>query len=68
MNIKKLKTHLLLALEALLIEENVSRAANKINITQAAMSNALSDLRNIFSDELLVRFANSMQLTPKALK
>lgn len=54
MNISKINLNLLIALDSLLTECNVTRAREKIFITQSAMSNVLKQLREIFQDELLV--------------
>lgn len=54
MRFKNLDLNLLVALDLLLAERNVSRAAAKMHITQSAMSNALARLRDYFHDELLV--------------
>ncbi len=66
MNVHKLNLNLLRALDALLTEANVTRAAEKCFISQSAMSNALGQLRNYFNDDLLVRSPRGMQLTAKA--
>jgi DNA-binding transcriptional LysR family regulator len=66
MRYKHLDLNLLVALDALLNEQNVSRAAEKIHLTQPAMSNALSRLRAYFDDELLIKTGQRMALTPKA--
>lgn len=66
MNLNKLNFNLLLALDVLLAERHVTRAANKLNITQSAMSNNLKQLRDLFNDPLLVRTKNAMVLTVKA--
>lgn len=66
MNIKKLNLNLLLALDALLTEQHVSRAAKKIFITQPAISNSLNQLRGVFKDKLLIRSGRKMVLTPLA--
>lgn len=66
MNIHKLNLNLLIALDALLTERNITRAGNKLFITQPAMSNALRQLREIFQDALLARKGNDLVLTPKA--
>jgi len=58
--------NLLLALEALLQERNVSRAGERLSVTQPTMSGALARLRRLFDDELLVRAGRTMQLTPLA--
>ena len=49
----KLDLNLLVALDALLEESSVSRAADRVFITQSAMSNALGRLRRHFQDELI---------------
>lgn len=51
----KINLNLLRALNALLSEQNVSKAGEKISLTQSAMSLALKELREIYEDELLVR-------------
>jgi DNA-binding transcriptional LysR family regulator len=66
MNLRSIDLNLLTALEALLCERHVTRAAERIGLSQPAMSNALGRLRHIFKDELLVRTANGMQPTPRA--
>lgn len=68
MNLRSVDLNLLVALNALLTDLHVSRAAERISLSQPAMSNALSRLRHIFKDELLVRTANGMQATPRAIE
>jgi LysR family transcriptional regulator, nod-box dependent transcriptional activator len=58
--------NLLVALDALLCEQNVTRAAARLGVTQPAMSNALARLRRLLDDEILVRVGREWQLTPKA--
>jgi DNA-binding transcriptional LysR family regulator len=58
--------NLLIALRALLEEEHVTRAGDRINMGQSSMSAALSRLRVQFSDELLVRVGRDYELTPLA--
>jgi DNA-binding transcriptional LysR family regulator len=58
--------NLLLALDALLEAKNVTRAAEAIGITQSAMSHALSRLRTVTGDALLVRGIGGMVPTPRA--
>ena len=55
--------NLLVALDALLTERSVTRAGQRLSITQSAMSGALGRLRGLFGDELLVRSGQSMRLT-----
>ncbi|MCO5089534.1 LysR family transcriptional regulator [Bosea sp. (in: a-proteobacteria)] len=68
MNLRSIDLNLLVALNALLTDRHVTRAADKIGLSQPAMSNALSRLRHIFKDDLLVRTAAGMQATPRALE
>src|ERR671913_383642 len=55
--------NLLVALDALLTERNVTRAGNRLNLSQSAMSGALARLRHYFHDELLVPVGRQMALT-----
>jgi DNA-binding transcriptional LysR family regulator len=57
---------LLAALDALLTERHVTRAAGRLGITQSSMSHHLARLRARFGDELLVRSGRAMTLTPRA--
>src|SRR5512139_3124689 len=66
MNLISLDLNLLTALDALLAEANVSRAALRIGLSQPAASHALQRLRDIFGDPLLVRTGARMELTPRA--
>jgi DNA-binding transcriptional LysR family regulator len=59
--------NLLHALDALLQEESVTRAARRAHLTTPAMSRALGRLRGALSDPLLVRAGRGMVLTPYAL-
>jgi DNA-binding transcriptional LysR family regulator len=63
---KKLDLNLLVTLDALLQERNISRAAERVNLSQPAMSNALGRLREYFGDELLIPVGRQMMLTPRA--
>jgi len=58
--------NLLVALDALLTEGNVTRAAARIGRTQSAMSHALARLRELFDDPLLIRTPQGMLPTPRA--
>jgi DNA-binding transcriptional LysR family regulator len=66
LNLRAIDLNLLVALDALISERHVTRAADRIGLSQPAMSSALGRLRHIFKDELLVRTANGMQPTPRA--
>src|SRR6201994_1645682 len=67
MNLKSLDLNLLVALDALLREANVSRAALRLHLSQPATSPALQRLRELVGDPLLVRSGARMELTPRAL-
>jgi DNA-binding transcriptional LysR family regulator len=67
-NLRSIDLNLMVALDALLTERHVTKAADKVGLSQPAMSNALSRLRAMFSDELLVRTATGMTPTPRALE
>ena len=67
MNLNSLDLNLLVALDALLLEANVSRAAMRIGLSQPAASHALQRLRDLIGDPLLVRNGSRMELTPRAL-
>jgi DNA-binding transcriptional LysR family regulator len=58
--------NLLVALDALVAEGSVTRAAERVGLTQPAMSHALSRLRKLFGDPLLVRTPQGMLPTPRA--
>src|SRR5947208_6523882 len=66
MNLNSLDLNLLIALDALLREANVSRAAMRIGLSQPATSHALQRLRDLIGDPLLVRTGARMELTPRA--
>jgi DNA-binding transcriptional LysR family regulator len=66
MNLASLDLNLLVALDALLKEASVSRAAMRIGLSQPAASHALQRLRDVLGDPLLVRVGAKMELTPRA--
>lgn len=66
MIVNKFNFNLLRSLDALISEQNVTRAAARLNVTQSAMSSSLNQLRILFNDELLVRCQHGMLPTPKA--
>jgi DNA-binding transcriptional LysR family regulator len=68
MNLGRLDLNLLVALEALVDEAHVTRAAERVGISQPAMSDALQRLRQHFGDELLVRVGRQYQLTALAIE
>ncbi len=59
--------NLLVVLDVLLAERNVTKAANRLGLSQPAVSNALARLRGALGDPLLVRTRAGMAPTPRAL-
>jgi LysR family nod box-dependent transcriptional activator len=66
MNLRQIDLNLLVALDALLTERNVTRAGERLSLSQSAMSGALAKLRVLFDDELLVRVGRNLELTAYA--
>jgi DNA-binding transcriptional LysR family regulator len=66
MRFHKLDLNLLVALDALLSEQQVTRAGERILLSQSAMSGALGRLRTHFGDELIMNLKRKMVLTPLA--
>src|SRR4051812_45699961 len=64
--LSRLDLNLLVALDALLSERSVTRAAEHLHLSQPALSASLARLRVHFGDELLSRHGNSYTLTPLA--
>lgn len=63
MDLRNVDFNLLLPLRALLEERNVSRAAERMGMSQPALSSSLARLRRHFDDPLLRRSGNSYELT-----
>lgn len=66
--LRQFDLNLLIIFEALISERHVSRAAEKVFLSQSAMSHALNRLRQYLDDPLLVRTENGLQPTPRALE
>lgn len=64
MRLNRLDLNLLVALDALLTEQSITRAADRIHLSQPATSGALARLREYFDDDLLVRVGSQMRPTP----
>ncbi|MFX4910615.1 LysR family transcriptional regulator, partial [Acinetobacter baumannii] len=62
-----LDLNLLVLLEALFDERNITRAAARLGIGQPSASKALDRLRAAFKDELFVRTPSGMRPTNRAL-
>ena len=66
-NLASVDLNLLVALDALIAEVHVGRAARKIGLSQPAASHALKRLRELLCDPLLIRVGSRMELTPRAI-
>lgn len=66
MNLRAIDLNLLVVLDALLDEAHVSRAAERLGLSQPAASSALERCRHLFKDPLLLRGRGAMRLTAKA--
>ncbi|WP_437586849.1 LysR family transcriptional regulator [Sorangium sp. So ce1000] len=66
MNLSAIDVNLVIALDALLQERSVTLAARRVGLSQPAMSHALTRLRELFSDPLLIRVGRQMALTSRA--
>ena len=66
MDIRRIDLNLLVYLDVLLRERNVTRAANQLGLSQPALSNGLRRLRDLFNDPLLIRTSEGMMPTARA--
>ena len=66
MRFNHLDLNLLVALDVLLEEQNITRAAARLHMTQSATSGVLGRLRTYFEDDLLVQVGRKMMPTPLA--
>ncbi|WP_442574112.1 LysR family transcriptional regulator [Microbacterium sp. F51-2R] len=66
--LSRLDLNLLVALDALLTERSVTRAAERLHLSQPALSASLARLRTHFNDPILARRGNTYELTPLALR
>jgi len=66
--LSRLDLNLLVSLDALLTERSVTRAAERLHLSQPALSASLARLRTHFNDPILARRGNTYELTPFALR
>src|SRR3990167_498343 len=66
MHISRVDLNLFIVFEAIYVEGSVTRASQKLNLTQPAISHALGRLRVLFDDPLFVRQGHAMVSTPLA--
>lgn len=67
-SLARLDLNLLVALDALLTERSVTRAAERLHLSQPALSASLARLRTHFNDQILARRGNAYELTPLAIR
>jgi DNA-binding transcriptional LysR family regulator len=67
MNLASIDLNLLVALDALLADAHVGRAARRLGRSQPAVSHSLRRLRELLGDPLLIRIGARMELTPRAV-
>lgn len=65
-NIRAADLNLIIVFQVLMEEKHVSRAAEKLHLSQPAMSRAFQRLKHLFKDELLTRTSNGYEPTQKA--
>lgn len=65
-DITRLDAKLLLAFDAVMEERSVTRAAQRLNMTQQGLSGSLQRLRDLFGDPLFVRKSRGVSPTPRA--
>ncbi len=65
-NLRKTDLNLFVVFSAIYDEGNITRAAEALNVTQPAVSNNISRLREMFNDPLFVRVKNGVSPTPLA--
>ncbi|MBU2515863.1 LysR family transcriptional regulator [bacterium] len=64
MNLADFDLNLLVVFDAIYKEKNLTRAGQRLNLSQPAISHALNRLRNAFDDPLFVRHGYQMEPTP----
>jgi DNA-binding transcriptional LysR family regulator len=67
MNLSGIDLNLLVVFDALMTERQVTRAGERLGLSQPATSNALARLRNLTKDELFVRSSGKLHPTPVAI-
>lgn len=60
--------NLLTVFDAVMQEQNITRAAHTLGMSQPAVSNAVARLKIMFNDELFVRYGRGIQPTARAFQ
>lgn len=68
MNLAGVDLNLLVVFDALMAERHVTRAGERIGLSQPAMSAALNRLRHLLKDELFIRRSDGMHPTRRAIE
>ncbi len=68
MNLRRIDLNLLIVLDAILAERNITRAADRLHLSQPALSHALARLRIALNDPIVTRQQGIMVPSPKALR
>lgn len=68
MDLRRINLNLLVALDVLVAERSVTKAAARLNLSQPGMSYMLNQLREVFGDPLLVRTSGGMRPTHRAIR
>src|SRR3546814_7632821 len=66
MNLAAIDLKLLVVFDALIAERSVTRAGDRLGMSQPVVSNALNRLRDLFNDRLFLRTAEGMSPPPRA--
>jgi len=65
-DLRRIDINLLVVFDAILTERHLTRAGERIGMSQPAVSGGLARLRQLYGDPLLVRSGGTFELTPKA--
>ena len=68
LNFRQLDLNLLRVFDVVMLERNLTKAAQRLAMTQPAVSNAVRRLREVLNDELVTRAGYGVEPTPRALQ
>jgi DNA-binding transcriptional LysR family regulator len=66
-DLARIDLNLLVVFEAVMQERSVTRAAERLNLSQSTISHALKRLQHALKDELFIRGSGEMRPTPRAV-
>lgn len=67
-NINQMDLNLLIVFNALAVDQNTTKAAKRLNLSQPAISHSLARLREMFADPLFVRASKGLAPTARAIE